>query len=77
MNLPKINDRYPDFCCAGFDYEIFLILPNQPYEPVEYTTIYGICHNPDCPNFTEGDPDDPWRGVGNCDLNDFLKGAEG
>lgn len=71
--MPQIDSNYPGFCCVGHDYLICLIFPNRPYEPVGYTTIYGVCHNPACPNFIEGDPEDPYRGVGNCDLDDFLE----
>lgn len=66
--IPEEGSNYPGFCCAGFDYLIIYILPD---ENIGRTTIYGICYNPDCPNFTEGYPEDPWRGVDNCDLDDF------
>lgn len=64
--IPKVDDNYPGFCCAGFDYLICLIFPD---ENIGRTEIYGVCRNPDCPNFTG--PDDPWRGVNSCDLDDF------
>jgi hypothetical protein len=68
----KVNQLYPGFCCQGFDYEICLIFPNRPYEPVGYTSIWGRCHNPDCPKYGEDiGPADPYRGVGHCDLDDF------
>jgi hypothetical protein len=67
-STPQVDQNYPGFCCAGFDYEICLILPDS--NPGR-TEIYGVCRNPNCPNFTEGDPEDPWRGVNSCDLDDF------
>lgn len=66
--IPQLDDNYPGFCCEGFDYLICYILPD---DNIRHTEIYGICYNPDCPNYTEGCPDDHWRGVNNCDLDDF------
>jgi hypothetical protein len=72
QTIPQVDQNYPGFCCQGFDYEICLIFPNRPPEPVGYTEIWGVCRNPDCPKYDkQHGPTDPYRGVNSCDLDDF------
>lgn len=57
----EAGDIYPDFCCSGFDWEINSIL----------YSIYGTCHNPDCPIYDKEIDSDPYRGVTAISPEDF------
>ena len=62
----EADQIYHSFCCAGFDYRIAIVFP--------YTeSIWGVCSNPDCPNFhPDFGEDDPYRGVTSWSPDDFL-----
>lgn len=39
------GDIYSDLCCAGHGFEVRLVIMES---------VYGICHNPDCPKVGPG-----------------------
>lgn len=46
---PVVGEKYPDYCCRGFDFEIIYICP-------WVSSMLGHCPNPDCPRIeTQGD----------------------
>lgn len=65
----KADDIYPGFCCQGYDYEVCFIFPN---DNPNYTSIWGVCLNPDCPQ-TTGEIEDYWRGLSENLLEDFAE----
>lgn len=67
----SIGNLITDKCCEGFDWEIVHIFPDN----VEgYVSYWGICQNPDCPNFQDNiGPDDPYRGVSQILHEDLLE----
>lgn len=70
--VPEVDQNYPGFCCQGFDYEIRLIFPPGKNDPVEYTSIWGSCQNPNCPVHCVEPPEmDMYRGVSQYLLDDF------
>ena len=55
--LPIVDENYPGFCCAGFDYIIVIVNPEYPLE-----SVWGCCQNPDCPAGVD-DGNDLYRGA--------------
>jgi hypothetical protein len=75
--IPKVDDNYPGFCCAGFDYTIRLIFLAPPDDPIDYTSIYGRCENQECPvHHLEPIEEDMYRGVSHYLLDDFEDALE-
>lgn len=76
--IPKVDDNYPGFCCAGWDYLICDVVVIDPKNPEEWTSIWGSCQNPDCPQYQEniGPENDPFRGVSQNYLDDFEDALE-
>lgn len=68
------GDVYPGYCCPGYGWEVVLTFPDS--NP-GYISIWGRCHNPNCPDF-DGSEDDPYQGVSNILQEDFAENlAEG
>lgn len=69
----QVGEVVPNRCCQGFDWTVAHIFPND--EP-EWTSLWGGCSNPDCPNYQKSiGPTDHMRGVSNvlvCDLAEWL-----
>ena len=71
----KEGDNFPDKCCAGFDWEVRLIFPDEKHPG--YTEFWGRCHNPDCPDYQDNiGPDDPYRGISTICLEDLEEWLE-
>ena len=67
----KFMDNYPGFCCAVFNWEVYLLYPD---DNPDYISIWGQCDNPKCTEFQEPLPD-PFFGVSNslqCDFAAWL-----
>lgn len=65
----EIGDLYPSYCCPGFDWEVLIIFPDK--NP-NYISIWGGCHNPNCPDW-DGTPDDHYRGVSSILQEDLAE----
>lgn len=66
----KEGDIYPDYCCSGHNWEVFDLVVDE--ELPEYTSIWGKCSSPDCPDYQANiGPGDLYRGVSNISREDF------
>ena len=70
----EVGDVYPGFCCAGHDWEAALVFADSSGEDA---SVWGACHNPECPvvdaEFTDHPEDDMYRGVSNYCLEDLAE----
>jgi hypothetical protein len=70
IGVVKVDDVYPSYCCAGFDWLVCLIFPYE--DDRGGMSIWGVCQNPNCPDW-DGTDDDYYRGVSNICLEDFAE----
>jgi len=61
---PIVDEVYPGWCCAGFDYTIVLIYP-------ELDSMYGNCANPACAQGVDGEADQ-YRGTSHWGIENFA-----
>ncbi len=63
------GEKYPDFCCQGFNWAVRHIFPDKT---PGYNSIWGCCDNPDCPDYQKDiGPSDPYRGISSICQEDF------
>jgi hypothetical protein len=71
------GDVYPDLCCVGWGWEVAVIFLAS-YRGNQ--SIWGVCENPDCPEYqADIGPDDAYRGVSSIlqdDLAEWLAGQQ-
>lgn len=70
VGQPEVGEKYPGYCCAGFDFEIAIAWPKTA--AWDSVSGYGCCLNPNCPNW-DGTPDDMYRGVKSWQIEDFAE----
>ncbi|MFA5166615.1 MAG: hypothetical protein WC449_05020 [Candidatus Paceibacterota bacterium] len=67
----KVDDIYTGLCCAGYDWEIVMVFEDT--KDKRYTSIWGVCRNPNCPIIEDGftKEEDYYHGVSHIDLEDM------
>lgn len=63
----EVGDIYPGLCCAGYNWEVVLIFPN---DTPAYHSIWGTCQNPACTG-KDGVGTEHYQGVSNWLQEDF------
>lgn len=73
LGIVNEDDTYIGFCCPDFEWEVVLIFPDP--NPA-YNSIWGVCHNPECPCREGRVEEDPYRGVSSICQEDFKEQME-
>ncbi len=78
-----VGDMYFGFCCEGHAWEVVMIPVSTNFGMVQlsdetkWQSVWGVCHNPECPvvdeSFNERPEEDPYRGVTNHCFEDFVE----
>ena len=63
------GDKVPNRCCQGFDWEVMAVFPADTPEDI---SVWGKCHNPDCPDWQRV-PTDMYRGVSHVSAGDLAE----
>lgn len=70
MKIFKIDDKLPNICCDGYDWDITDVV----LDPDIQATYRGKCKNPNCPKVCGcGDDNCLWDGIMTIDHDDSIE----